>query len=195
MTGRTLQDRLQAFKAPTHPPARRGEQAYAATLELARDEIRRHVVQHAELLKAGTLNTAIKCRLVRDSIQHWIRRYQQYVIQEGSKPHYCESGAERDGIFEHLLPVAVVRDLILADTLTIDEALNSPTCLLTDESDQRLRSMGLVKSTPDAYQFGQRYREASIELLFNIDKTKVDLDRWTLEHHYRRFSVSNAKAE
>lgn len=190
MGSMNLKDRLQAFSAPTHLTARRSDQAYRATLELARGEIERHVEQHTNFLNEGTQDAAIKCRLVRDSIQHWIRRYQQYVIQEGSKPHYCEVGADQEGIFEHLLPVAVVRDLVLTATLTIDEALHSPTCLLTVESDQRLRSMGLVKSTPDAYHFGQRYKDAGIDLLFNIGKAKVDLDSWTLEQHFRHFGLS-----
>ena len=48
---------------------------------------------------------------------------------------------------------------------------------------------GLIKSTPDAYHLGRRYKAVKIELVFGDDGNDVNLDTWTLDDHFKRFGA------
>jgi hypothetical protein len=119
-----------------------------------------------------------------------LRRYHGYAIKENIGSHYYEKGLAR-GVkteFEHVIPAAVARDLLLYDRLSIDEALNIPTCRLSATKHKKLNSTRLGSTTPDIYNFWQRYADLGITVETH-DGTAVDMTAWNLDTHYTHFKV------
>jgi hypothetical protein len=129
-------------------------------------------------------------RLIRDVMDFLLRRYHGYSIKENIGAHYWEKGLAHNAKteFEHVIPAAVARDLLLFDRLTIDEALNIPTCQLSREKHKKLNSTKLGSTTPDIYWFWQRYQELGIKIETH-DGTEVDTVTWNLDTHYNYFGV------
>ena len=67
--------------------------------------------------------TSETLRLVRDDMDNLLRRYHGYAVKENIGAHYREIGADADSDFEHLIPSARIRDMMIAGVITIDEAL------------------------------------------------------------------------
>jgi hypothetical protein len=82
----------------------------------------------------------------------------------------------------------VARDLLLYDRLTVNEALNIPTCRLSAVKHKKLNSTRLGSTTPDIYWFWQRYQQLGIQIETH-DGTKVDMTAWNLETHYTYFKI------
>jgi hypothetical protein len=72
--------------------------------------------------------------------------------------------------------------------LTIDEALNIPTCRLSAAKHKKLNSTKLGSTTPDIYWFWQRYQSLGIQVETH-DGTEVDTVTWNLDSHYTYFKV------
>jgi hypothetical protein len=111
-------------------------------------------------------------RLLRDSIDHWIRRYHGYAIEGSIGSHYTEVGVDKANcVFEHVIPAAKVRDMLLQGVLTVKQALNTPTCLISTRNDEILREEGHVSSSPDYWHFFKRYEmfdDAIAEALLHV---------------------------
>lgn len=126
-------------------------------------------------------------RLIRDAIDHWLRRYHGYVIGGGIGSHYIEEGVDvKDCIFEHIIPARDALDMLLQDILTVHQAMHIPTCLIKKSSDQKLRKSGRVKSSPDCWLFFKRYDVLDSKFTTH-DGVVIDLLTWTLEKHYNYF--------
>lgn len=124
-------------------------------------------------------------RLIRDELDHHLRRYHQYSIQQPLGAHYQEI-TDEPTVFEHVVPASVVRDLVLQKALTAEQACNMPTCRLSRSLDQQLRAHGWVSRTPSVIDFWQRYR-----LCFDTEGRfetctgdPVDTDSWDLHSHF-----------
>jgi len=89
--------------------------------------------------------------------------------------------------FEHVIPAAVARDMLLYDRLTVDEALNIPTCRLSATKHKKLNSTKLGSTTPDIYWFWQRYQSLDITVETH-DNNVVDMASWNLDTHYEYFN-------
>jgi hypothetical protein len=87
-----------------------------------------------------------------------------------------------------VIPASVARDLILFGRLTVDEALNIPTCRLSAAKHKKLNSTKLGSTTPNIYWFWQRYRELGIKLETH-DGVAIDVSTWNLDSHYSYFKV------
>ena len=132
-------------------------------------------------------------RLLRDTIDFFLRRYHNYCIKEKIGAHYVEVGLKHTDKkeFEHVMPASLARDLIIHNVLTIDEALHIPTCILSKKNHAILNSTNLGSTTPDIYWFWQRYKSLNINIKTH-DGTIVDVNTWNLQTHYNYFKQGNA---
>lgn len=130
-------------------------------------------------------------RLLRDEIEHHLRRYQDYSIRGNFKAHYFEVGVPHDEcIFEHVLPVNEVRELLLGGKISIKQALNTPTCMLRKDNDKKLTESGLVKSTPSRRFFFKRYLSLGAEFKTYNGFQVQNLETWSLRDHYNFFKIT-----
>ena len=98
-----------------------------------------------------------------------------------------EIGADEDTDFEHLIPAARIRDLLLAGVLTTEQALNAPTVRLSRTKHHMLKEAGWASHTPDMWLPFKRYSNVFQASYQTHDGTVIDLDTWTLEKHYQYF--------
>jgi len=176
---------IENFGEADYGRVTRNESAYAETLELTVSEINRLTVMY----KAG--GGMQHLRLLRDSIDHWIRRYHGYTIGGGIGSHYIQVGVNpRDCIFEHIIPASKIRDMMLAGVLTVPQALNAPTCLISKDNDEVLRRAGHVSTSPSYWHFFDRYNvlTGNTFSVYN-GPTVANLHGWTLDKHYQHFGV------
>lgn len=181
-----LKKLVEAFAPVNYSRVQRGDKAYKETYELTVRELERLVNEYKTLQQVG--QTA---RLLRDSIDHWIRRYHGYAIEGAIGSHYKEVGVDLSNcVFEHVIPAAKVRDMLLQGVLTVKQALNTPTCLISKRNDEILREEGHVSSSPDYWNFFKRY-EVFDEANFITYNGEVisDTAKWTLADHYKFFNI------
>ena len=128
-------------------------------------------------------------RLIRDSIDHWLRRYHDYAVRGNIGAHYRQTGiVQGETVFEHVIPASEIRDMLIEGHLTVTQALNAPTCLISKVDDVILRNNGLSSSTPSRWFFFRRYQV--LNSAFNTyNGQAVEVDSWTLEDHYRLFNI------
>jgi hypothetical protein len=182
----TLVERVGGFAQKKPTPVKRGGASYDATYNFCQSEIERYVAMYQQLKVED--QTA---RLIRDMIDVLLRRYHGYAIKENFGAHYREKGLAHGTKteFEHVIPASVARDMLLFNRLTVDEALNIPTCELSREKHKRLNSTRLGSTTPDIYWFWKRYQELGIEVETH-DSVAVDTANWNLDSHYSYFKES-----
>jgi hypothetical protein len=87
---------------------------------------------------------------------------------------------------KHVIPKAVARELMIYDLMTVDEALNLPTCLLRTKNHVKLNKTS-ASTTPDIWDFWARYRNTLKLKIETHDGTPVDMTTWNLETHYEYF--------
>lgn len=178
----TLQQRLAEFHTQTYSRVTRNQSAYTDSLAVTTSEIQRLL----ELHHAGGSRQHL--RLVRDAIDHWLRRYHGYTIGGSIGTHYqSREAVGTKGIFEHVIPAKDLRDMMLAGSLTIMEALNAPVCRITAEQDRQLKAAGLVSSTPDRWHFFVRYQVLATEFYRCDGPAAIHIDSYTLADHYAHF--------
>ena len=180
-----LQERVTNFAQKKPTPVKRGGASYDATQQFCKSEIERLVEMYKQLKVQD--QTA---RLIRDMIDVLLRRYHGYSIKENIGAHYFEKGLAHGTKteFEHVIPASVARDLLLFDRITVDEALNIPTCRLSAKNHKKLNSTRLGSTTPDIYWFWQRYKSLGIQLETH-DGVEVDTVTWNLEQHFNYFNI------
>jgi hypothetical protein len=81
--------------------------------------------------------------------------------------------------------------MLLAGVLTVEQSLNTPTCLISKRNDDILREEGHVSSSPDYWCFFKRYNVFDEAKFVTYNGQVIeDLDAWTLEDHYRFFNIN-----
>ena len=182
---KTLMERVGSFAQKKPTPVKRGGASYDATQQFCKSEIERYVEMYKQLKVEDQF-----ARLIRDMLDVLLRRYHGYAIKENIGAHYYEKGLAH-GIrteFEHVIPASVARDLLLFGRLTVDEALNIPTCRLSAAKHKKLNSTRLGSTTPDIYWFWKRYQDLGVEIeTHNGDA--VDTATWNLTSHFNYFKV------
>lgn len=178
-------ERVGGFAQKKPTPVKRGGASYDATQQFCQIEIERYVEMYRQLKVED--QTA---RLIRDMIDVLLRRYHGYAIKENIGGHYREKGLSHGTKteFEHVIPAAVARDLLLVGRLTVGEALNIPTCRLSASKHKKLNSTRLGSTTPDIYWFWQRYQSLGVQLETH-DGVAVDTTTWNLDSHFKHFGV------
>lgn len=168
-------------------PARvtRNGQAYVETNDYIRPELQRQLDLYNQLEQINQ-----RARLIRDQIDNLIRRYHDYLIAGRYVAHYRQVGyRKKEGnVFEHVIPLRTVRNMLLQGTITVDQALNAPTCILSPEKNALLGKLKLTKSTPNAWWFWQRYQQLDIEIE-TWDGEAVDPSTWNFARHCEYFKV------
>jgi len=177
-----LQESLNRFTKPKYTKVKRSANTHSESLVITVAELKRLV----EMYK--NKHTPQTARLLRDSIDHWIRRYHGYVIEGGIGAHYSEVGVDlKNCIFEHVIPAAKVRDMLIQEVLTPEQALNTPTCFISKTNDQLLREHKRVSSSPDYWNFFKRYDIFDNVKFWTYNGVSIDQTTWTLEDHFNFF--------
>lgn len=179
-----LKEALENFTAPVYGKTKRTNETYKTVARHCRTHLERLVSEY-QIIK----NDQQWLREVRNDIDYYLRRYHEYCIQQrdGMKAHYHEIGADEDTDFEHLIPAARIRDLLLSGVLTTEQALNAPTVRLSRTKHHMLKEAGWASHTPNMWLPFKRYSNVFQASYQTHDGTVIDLDTWTLEKHYQYF--------
>lgn len=174
---------LEGFRGRDYPRVSRSGLSYDQTREFCLAEIARYVEQYRKLDSHDQL-----ARLIRDMIDVLLRRYHGYCIEENLGAHYRERGLTKSvkTEFEHVIPAKVARDAVLAGKMSVWDALNIPTCMLSKTNHSKLKKSGLDKNTPDIFWFWRRYESLGVEIETR-EGDLVDQAVWNLDTHHDRF--------
>lgn len=186
----TLQESMQNMRVKHYTRVKRNDKAYRQCEEWAVDALERLL----KLYRNSVVEEDMQARLWRDDIDKAIRRYQEYAIEGRIKSHYNQSGvslAAKDVTFEHIIPLCVVRDLLIDGKITIQQAINMPTCRVSKKVDKALRDHSLHDSTPDGWIYFKRYQLVAPDIKIETynGKSIDNLGTWTLADHYSFFNV------
>ena len=176
-----LKESLENFVDADYGRVTRNDQAYQDTISLTVSELDRLVAMYNQ---GGNMQ---HLRLLRDSIDHWIRRYHGYTIGGSIGTHYREQSIVGKGIFEHVIPASKLRDMLIKGTRTVQQALNAPICRVSEDTDSMLRERGLVSTNHNYWHFFWRYAGLNNMVIETHDGTVIDPATWTLEQHYEYF--------
>ena len=180
-----LKESLTKFTKANYTKVKRSTDTHSESLAIAVSELERLINMYKDNHAPQT------ARLLRDSMDHWIRRYHGYVIEGGIGAHYTEVGVGiKNCIFEHVIPAAKVRDMLIQGVLTTAQALNTPTCFISQLNDQLLREHKRVSSSPDYWQFFKRYDVFDTNTKFQTHNGKeININKWTLQDHFKLFGI------
>lgn len=180
-----LKESLEQFSAPVYARTMRSAETYRSVSSHCRKHLARLVGEYR-----AVQNDQQQLRELRNDIDYYLRRYHAYCIKErlGVHAHYHEVGVEDRFDFEHLIPAARVRDLLLAETITIDQAINAPTVRLSRDKHEQLKDAGWASTTPNMWLPFERYLQVFDAQFQTYDGTLVDPTSWTLENHYNYFA-------
>jgi hypothetical protein len=180
-----LQESLDKFTKADYTKVKRSKDTHAESLTIAVAELDRLVALYKNDHAPQT------ARLLRDSMDHWIRRYHGYVIQGGIGAHYTQTGVDsKKCIFEHVIPAAKVRDMLIQGVLTTAQALNTPTCFISKKNDQLLRKHKRTSSSPNYWRFFERYDIFDTDTKFTTYNVQmIDCSQWTLQDHFNLFGI------
>lgn len=185
-----LQQNVESFEEINYRQVmvERNEDAYRITEEFIRGEVSRLLDMYRNLTVLDQ-----RARLIRDGIDLYLRRGHGYAIEGRIGSHYCEVGVDVNNcIFEHMIPQSRIRDLLIQDRISIKQAMNPPTCLISKEHDTQLSKSGYNNKTPSYWNFFDRYSkvfEAKYET-FN-GQSISDPHNWTLGKHYEFFGIKS----
>ena len=179
-----LQELLEQFTAPVYGKTRRTAETYQTVASYCTGNLIRLVVEYNAIQNDQQL-----MREIRNDIDTYLRRYHEYCIKQrdGMSAHYHEQGADEDTDFEHLIPAARIRDLLLAGVVTVVQALNAPTVKLSRAKHALLKEAGWASNTPDMWLPFRRYSQVFSAQFETHDGTAIDPESWTLEQHFNYF--------
>ena len=174
---------VENFVPPVYGRTPRNAESYRATYRYCSARL----AEILEIYRTST-NDQQTLRLVRDDMDNLLRRYHGYSIKENIGAHYREVGVDADSDFEHLIPAARIRDMMIAGVISIDQALNCPTVTLSRTKHHALKEAGWASHTPDVWHPFRRYSQVFAAEFVTHDGRPIDPDIWTLQDHYRYFA-------
>jgi len=179
-----LQESLNQFVAPVYGKTRRTANTYQTVAHYCRTNLVRLVQEYHAVRNDQQL-----LRELRNDIDTYLRRYHEYCIKQrdGMQAHYHEVGADDECDFEHLIPAARVRDLLLANAITVEQALNAPTVRLSRAKHALLKEAGWASTTPNMWLPFVRYSQVFSAQFETHDSTAIDPETWTLQQHFEYF--------
>jgi|688.fasta_scaffold179556_2 hypothetical protein len=183
---KTLLERRRAiaeFQQTKYTRLKRTGESYVQTKNWAV----RNITRCLDELSKSVMNDQ-NAQLIRDEIDEYLKRYHDYCIKDQIGAHYREVGAlKKDCDFEHVIPKKVAREMMIYKIMTIDEALNIPTCWLRKDKHQALNKM-YASTTPDVWDFWARYRNAFPDIAIQTwDGKNIDVSTWDIANHYEYF--------
>ena len=179
-----LKENLEQFVPAVYVRTQRSPNTYQTVANRCRRNLTRLATEYREVV-----NNAQELREIRNEMDDSLRRYHEYCIQQrdGMLAHYHEIGADEDTDFEHLIPAKILRDLLLAEVITIDQALNAPTVVLSRAKHMALKDAGWASKTPNMWLPFKRYSQVFEGKYETHDGVEVDTATWTLEKHFDYF--------
>ena len=179
-----LKESLEQFIAPVYGKTQRSPETYKTVARHCSKHIARLVEEYRAVENDQQL-----LREIRNDIDYYLRRYHEYCIQQrdGMKAHYHEIGADDDCDFEHLIPAARIRDLLLASAISVEQALNAPTVRLSRAKHHALKDAGWASKTPDLWLPFTRYTNVFTATYQTHDGTSINPTTWTLDDHFNYF--------
>lgn len=179
-----LQESLHEFSSPVYGRTQRSANTYHTVASHCGQHLRGLVEEYSQVRNDQQL-----MRELRNDMDYYLRRYHKYCIEErdGMGAHYREIGADADTDFEHLIPAARVRDLLLAGVITVTQALNAPTVRLSRIKHHMLKDAGWASSTPDMWLPFRRYTQVFDAQFETHDGVTIDPETWTLQRHFEYF--------
>lgn len=189
---------IESWRPRTKKRVVRNDKAYQQCYETTAAELERLL----DLYRNTVYEEDMRARLYRDSMDHHIRRYHGYAIQGKIKSHYRQRGVSMEAkhtIFEHVVPEGAVRDMLIDDVITINQALNVPTCRISRAHNEMLNQRSLHDNNPEPWFFFRRYVNGMSHVVDN--KTVVpefetyngqlitDLNIWSLGDHWAMFGI------
>jgi hypothetical protein len=180
-----LESNVKGFVHPDYGRVVRDGQAYVLTEQFIRRGLRICLTLYRKLERLD--QTA---RLLRDAIDFLLRRYHGYAIKERIRAHYRDASLRPTDKtdFEHVIPAAMLTALVIQGKITIELAMNPPTCLLRKKHHALLKKQGLANKTPDVWNFWQRYSMLGIRIETHTGDP-VDTSTWNLGTHVTYFKV------
>lgn len=180
-----LKESLEQFTAPVYGKTKRTADTYRTVASYCIRNLNRLVAEYKSVKNDQQL-----LREIRIDIDNHIRRYHEYCIKQrdGMLAHYHEINADQDCDFEHLIPESRIRDLLLADVITVVQAVNSPTVRLSRNKHIELKDAGWASQTPDMWIPFKRYSNVFDATFETHDGTVIDLATWSLQDHYNYFN-------
>jgi len=179
-----LKESLENFRQPVYGKTRRSPDTYRTVAQRCKRKLAAFVEEYRVVQ-----NNQQELREIRNDIDDELRRYHEYCIKQrdGMGAHYHEVGADKKTDFEHLIPAARIRDLLLADVISIEQSLNAPTVKLSRAKHTQLKESGWDSHTPDMWLPFKRYTQVFNAQFETHDGTKIDTEIWTLEQHFNYF--------
>ena len=179
-----LKESIEKFIAPNYGKTQRSAATYKTVAAHCSGHLTGLVAEYQAVMNDQQL-----LRELRNDMDYYLRRYHRYCIEErdGMKAHYYEVGADTECDFEHLIPASRIRDLLLANVITVEQALNAPTVRLSRVKHMMLKEAGWAAHTPDMWLPFKRYSNVFVANYTTHDGTVVDPATWTLEQHYNYF--------
>jgi hypothetical protein len=179
-----LKESLQQFTAPVYGKTQRSTATYKTVSQHCTNHLTRLVDEYKAVRNDQQL-----LRELRNDIDEKLRRYHEYCIKQRDSmgAHYHEQGADAETDFEHLIPAARIRDLLLAGVISVEQALNAPTVKLSRAKHAQLKEAGWASHTPDMWLPFRRYSQVFEAKFETHDGTAIDPETWTLEQHFEYF--------
>jgi len=179
-----LKESLEKFIVPNYGKTKRTPETYQTVARRCTRNLGRLLDEYH-----AVKNDQQELREIRNEIDDNLRRYHGYCIEQrdGMQAHYHEIGADKKCDFEHLIPEKIIRDLLLSKTITIKQALNSPTVKLSRAKHKELKETGWASRTPNIWLPFVRYSNVFSATYQTHDGTAIDPLAWTLEDHYNYF--------
>ena len=179
-----LQESLNQFTAPVYGKTRRTVNTYQTVACYCRQSLVRLTGEYLAVRNDQQL-----LREIRNDIDNYLRRYHEYCIKQrdGMQAHYHEIGADDECDFEHLIPAARIRDLLLVNAITVEQALNAPTVRLSRAKHAQLKEAGWASTTPNMWVPFKRYSQVFEAKFETHDGTAIDQNTWTLTQHFDYF--------
>ena len=180
-----LKELMEGFRKNAYKKVQRNDYSYRQTDDFTVGELTRLLEMYQSKIEEDQ-----EARLIRDSMDHHIRRYHGYSIQGKINGHYRQIGVDEGNcVFEHVIPATNVLAMLIEGHLTITQALNTPTCLIKKEDDVILRKSGLGSSSPDNWNFFKRYSILDSKFRTYNGHMIENLDNFTLEDHFKLFGI------
>ena len=124
-------------------------------------------------------------RIIRSDIAGMLRKFHKDYVRAQYKE--VDLHHSQDSVYEHVTPIKDLTQLYLLGIITVTEVLNPPVCLISKNTDKKLKDSN-VSVNYDIYNFFRRYAHLQTSIEHDKDKTIVDLDKWTLQDHYDMLS-------
>lgn len=182
---RNFKELIQSFVKSTPKRVVRNEMSYQQTSDFTIAELERLLTMYNSCIEED--QTA---RSIRDSMVYHIRHSNDYAIREKFGSHYRQDGVdEHNCTFEHIMPVNIVVSMLIEGRLTINQALNTPTCLISKDDDVILRERGLGSRTPDNWYFFRRYTVLNSSFKTYNGHVITNFNEYSLEDHFKLFGI------